>query len=227
MPLGLPGGQRVAPDLAGLLGHEEDRQPAVGVLGGRLHVLLPQRRDPDGDGRALGLGQQLERLAEPGALALGQGQREDPVVRERLAAQPAADQVDDLPGAAERLVVPDPVEPLDHLRSAGAEAEDRPALRHVVEAGRRLQDRARGARVDVEDRRPDLDRLGLGGQVAHQRGGVEAVRLRHPDPVQARLLEGGHLVGGLARVAGVHQLRRELHPSTVTEPLSRSQGVRS
>ena len=114
---------------------------------------------------------------------------------------------------AERLVVRHPVEALDHLRPARPEAEDRPALRHVVEAGRGLQDRAGGARVDVEDRRPDLDRLGLGGEVPHQRGGVEAVRLRHPQRVQPRLLERGHLVGRLPGVAGVHQLRGELHAS--------------
>ena len=37
----------------------------------------------------------------------------------------------------------------------------------------------------------DLDRLGLGGEVAHQRGGVEAVGLGHPDRVEPGLLERG------------------------------------
>ena len=86
--------------------------------------------------------------------------------------------------------------------------EDRPALADVVEPGRGLEDRARRARVDVEDRRPDLHRLGLGGEVPHQRGRVEPVGLRHPDRVQPRLLQGRDLVGGLAGVAGVHQLGR-------------------
>ncbi len=164
------------------------------------------------DGRS-GFVEQLERLAEPGALPLGQRQREDAVVPQRLAAQAAADQVDDLAGAAERLVVRHSVEALDHLRPARPEAEDRPALRDVVESGRGLQDRAGRARVDVEDRRPDLDRLGLGGEVPHQGGGVEAVGLRHPQRVQPRLLERDHLVGRLPGVAGVHQLRGELHAS--------------
>ena len=95
--------------------------------------------------------------------------------------------------------------------------------------------------VDVEDRRADLDRLGLRGEVAHERGGVEAVGLGDPDGVEPGLLERGDLVGGVARVAVVHQGEGELHRprsrvrvspggpaagdrSTVTESLSRWQG---
>ena len=99
----------------------------------------------------------------------------------------------------------------------------------VVEPGRGLQQRARGAGVDVEDRRADLDRLGLGGEVAHQRGGVEAVGLGHPDGVEPGLLERRDLVGRLARVAGVHQLGRELHAADcdrTTVTVARSAGQR-
>ena len=67
------------------------------------------------------------------------------------------------------------------------------------------------ARVDVEDAGADLDGLGLRGEVAHQRGGVEAVGLGDPDRVQARLLEPGDLVGRLTRVPGVDEGHGELH----------------
>ena len=144
--------------------------------------------------------------------------------------RPAADDVDDLAGAAQRLVVGHAVEALDHLGPGGAEADHRAAAGDVVEAGRGLQQGARRAGVDVEDAGADLDGLGLRGEVAHQRRGVEAVRLGDPDRVEARLLQPGHLVGGLAGVPGVDERHRELHGScrwdatTVTESLSRWQG---
>ena len=138
--------------------------------------------------------------------------------------RPGADQPDDLAGPAERLVVGHPVEPLDHLRPGGAEAEDRPAGGHVVQPGGGLQDRSRRAREDVEDARGDLEPLGLRGQVAHQRGRVEAVGLGDPDHVEAGLLELGHLVCGVARVAGVLEGVGELHRLIVTVLLSRLQG---
>ena len=63
-------GERVAPDQVGPLGVEEDRQPAVGDLGGLLDVLGAERRDVDRDGVALGVGEDLQRLAEAGARAV-------------------------------------------------------------------------------------------------------------------------------------------------------------
>ena len=62
---------------------------------------------------------------------------------QRLALQAAADDVDDLGGARQRLAVGHAVEALDDLRPADAEAEDRAPLADVVEAGGGLQQRAR------------------------------------------------------------------------------------
>ena len=97
--------------------------------------------------------------------------------------------------------------------SGRPEAQHGPAARHVVEARHRLEDGARRARVDVEDARPDLHPLGLRREVAHQRRRVEAVGLGDPDHVEPGSLQRGHLVGRLARVAGVHQRHRQLHAS--------------
>ena len=91
------------------------------------------------------MGEQLERLAEAEALSSAQRELEDAVVGERLAAHAAPDEVDDLAGAAERLVVGDAVEALDHLRAGRAEAEDRAAAADVVEAGGGLEQRARAS----------------------------------------------------------------------------------
>ena len=87
------------------------------------------------------------------------------------------------------------VEALDHLGARGAQAQDGAAAADVVEAGCRLQQGTRRAGEDVEDGGADLDRLGLGGQVAHQRGGVEAVGLGHPDRVEPGPLQRDDLVG--------------------------------
>ena len=119
--------------------------------------------------------------------------------------------LDDLAGAAQRAGVGDAVEALDDLRPRSAQAQHRAPGRDVVETGDRLQQRPGGAREDVEDARADLDLLGLRSQVAHQRGGVEAVGLGHPHEVEARALEVDDLVGRGARVAVVHEHGRELH----------------
>ena len=149
-------------------------------------------------------------------------------MREGLAAQPAADQSTISRVRPSGLSYGHPVEPLDHLRAAAPRPRTR-GPRHVVQARRGLQDRARGARVDIEDARADLD-VGLRGQVAHQRGGVEAVRLGHPDPVQARPARGrrpGRRPPGGCRSTSAASRAAPLPATTVTVPLSRSQGVSS
>ena len=70
----------------------------------------------------------------------------------------------------------------------------------------------------------DLQGLGLGGEVAHERGGVVAVGLGDPGDVEAGLLEGGDGVGRVARVAVVLDRSGEEHGPIVTVELSRSQG---
>ena len=159
--------------------------------------LSPSEATQIGIGVALGVDEDLQRLAEAEALVLRQRDVEDAVDCQRLALEARSRTIRMTSRVRpERLVVGQPVEPLDHLRPGGAETEHRPAAGDVVEAGRGLQDRAGGAREDVEDAGGDLEPLGLGGQVAHQRGRVEAVGLGHPDHVEPGLLELGDLVGG-------------------------------
>ena len=138
-----------------LLGREEERQPAVGVLRGALDVLLrraPRRRS--GPPARSGLVSIFSGLPRPVPWPAGSGRWKIlPSCSSALAAQRHPDDVDDLAGAAQRLVVGQAVPALDDLRAGGAEAEDRAAAADVVEAGRGLRERAGRARVDVEDRR--------------------------------------------------------------------------
>ena len=123
------------------LGQEEQRQPPVGDLGGERHVLLAEGGDVDRDGGADGPADDLEGLAEPGPLLLGQGQVVvRPVVGERRLTGPhlAAD-VDDLAGAPDGLVVGDAVEALDHLGARRAEAEHGRARGAAAAAAARAQ----------------------------------------------------------------------------------------
>ena len=142
---------------------------------------------------------ELQRLAEAGALPLGQRDLvARPVVLDALAAPHLAADVDDLAGAAERLVVGDAVEALDHLRARRAEAEDAAAVGQGVDAGGGHGDQRRRAGVDRQDARRDLDVLGAGREVAHDADGVEAVGLGDPDHVEAGLLELDDLVDAAA-----------------------------
>ena len=94
----------------------------------------------------------LSGLPRPRPWSGGQRDVEDARVRlQRLALEAGADDPDHLAGAAQRLVVGHPVEALDDLRPGGAEAEHGAAAGDVVEAGGGLEDRAGGAREDVED----------------------------------------------------------------------------
>ena len=215
----------------GALGQVEEREPAVGHLGRERDVLLAQRRDVDGDVRALRMGDDLERLAEPGAL-LGRerhlvgGTR----VRERrLAAHTTAADVDDFARRRDRSVVGDAVEPLDDLRTRCAEAEDEAPVGELVEAGRGHGEQRGRARVDREDAGGELDGLGLRREVAEQADRVEPVRLRDPDQVETRRLEVVDLAHRLLDVSCVRQRRRKLHEieHTVSPLAMRSQEDRS
>ena len=134
----------------------------------------------------------------------------------RLAAPDLAADLDDLPGAGERLVVRHAVEALDHLRARRAEAEDRPAARQRVEPGRGHRDERRRAAVERQDAGADLDPLGVGGEVAHERDGVEAVGLGDPHDVEARLLQRDHRLDLSDRVVAVLELGGELHALSLT-----------
>ena len=222
--LGQAGVEVGAPHLLRLLGQEEQRHPAVGDLGGHLDVLRAERRDPDRDPGPHGVGDDLERLAQPGAL-LGRAAAacSAPVVGEAVLAGPhlAAD-LDDLPGAAERLVVRDAVPALDHLRARRAEAELAAAVGEGVDARRRHGEERGRPGVDRQDARRDLHGLGAGGEVAHEARRVEAVGLGHPDEVEPSLLQLGDLVGRLLEPTGVAELHADLHRGLRAELTVRS-----
>ena len=108
----------------------EDRDPAVGDLGGLGDVLGPLRAEPDRDVGAQRVHDRLERLAEADRALAGERQR---VVRagvgdRALASQHLADDVDDLAGAGQRLAERRAVPALDHLRPAHSHAQDDPAV---------------------------------------------------------------------------------------------------
>ena len=178
-------------------------------------TLRPIRlRPPDRDVGAHRVVDDLERLAEPGALTCGKRHLHRlAVVLELLLALPDhAAGLDVLLDAHHRLLVGHAVEAFDDLGSRGAEAEDEPAVADVVAAGSRHRHQRRGAGVDVEDAGADLDPVGLGRQVADLADGVEAVRLGDPDHVEAGLLELDHdLVDRLLELTGVVDRHRELH----------------
>ena len=210
--LGLPRGQGGAPHVRGLLRHVEDRLPGVGDLGGQLDVLRADRGDHDGDALAHRVVDELEGLAEAGALPLGQRQLVVlAVVLDALAPPHLAADVDDLAGAAERRGVGHAVEALDDLRPGRADAEREPPAGDVVQARGGLRERGRRAGVDVEDAGGDLQPLGLGGDVAHLAHRVEAVRLRDVDDVEAGLLVVGQLLDGLLETSGVAERHPDAH----------------
>ena len=145
MPPGGTRGERVAPDVPGLLGGEQEGEPPVGVLRGALDVPTAECRHEDRHRGALGPVHQLQRLAEAGALSVGQREVEDrAVVLEAFAAQRRPDDVDDLAGPGQWPVEGDAVPALHHLRTRGAQAEDRPATADVVQTRRGLREGAGG-----------------------------------------------------------------------------------
>ena len=174
---------RAGSELAHVLGGEEGGQPAVGDLAGELCVLGPDRRDVDRDPLLHRRDRELQRLARP------VGEREGvqlAVELELLARQRLAHDGDvlaralELPG--ERLAVP----ALRHLRPGGPDAQQHPPAGDVVES-RRGHGRHRGSPAgDLEDRRAELDPLGVGRQPRQHGGGVRAVGLGGPDRVKAR-----------------------------------------
>ena len=202
------GRQRGAPDRAGLLRVEEDRLPALGELRGHLDVLRAERGQHDRDPVADRVVDQLERLAQAGALV---GRQRDRVVAalvgQPLAAPDRTADLDDLPGPADRGVVRHAVPALDDLRPGRAEAEDEPPVGHVVQARGGHRGQRRGAGVQLQDARGDIDPLGLGRDVAELADRVEAVGLGHEHDVQPGLLEVGelgHRLGEPARVVKTH-----------------------
>jgi hypothetical protein len=148
--------------------------------------------------------QDLERFAQPGSLLRRQWQREDSAgVGELLSPPHHPTDLDDLSRPLDRSVVRHTVPALDDLRTGGAEAEDRPTVAQLVQAGDGLCYQGGRPRVDRKDARAELESARAGGQVAQPRRGVVAIRLRHPHHVQAGLLQPHHAVDALREPVAV------------------------
>ena len=116
------------------------------------------------------------------------------VVDDLLALHRHPADVDVVADARHRLLVGHAVEPLDDLRARGTQPEDEATVGDEVETRCGLRHAGGGAREHVEDRRADLDRVGLRREVADLGHGVEAVGLGHPHDVEAGLFQLDHLV---------------------------------
>ncbi len=207
----------IAPHLGRSLGYEQGWQPTVGELGCQLDILGAERCQQDRDVRSRRVGDDLERLAEAGALGLGKRKLVVlAIVGQLLFAGPdlAAD-LNDLAGAAERRVVGNTVPPLDDLRPRRTETEDATAATQHVDTDRCHGQQGRRPAVDRQDARRDLDPGGDGGQVAHHRWGVHAIGLGDPNQVDSRLFVFDDAFGHCLDVTGVVQGHAQLHETTL------------
>ena len=222
VPLGHPLGHWGAPHLPRLLGQVKERLPAFGQLGGERHVLRANRGDHDRDALAHRVVDQLERLAEAGALIRGERELIVPaVVAEPLPAPHHPADLDQLAGPADGGVVGHAVPALDHLRAGRAEAEGEPAVRDVVQPGRGHRGQCRGARIQLENAGGQLEPLGLGRDIAELAHRVVAVGLRHEHDAETGLLVVGQLRDCLSEAPGVVDRHPDAHApafrSTLTE----------
>ncbi|CPU49577.1 Uncharacterised protein [Mycobacteroides abscessus] len=224
--LGLTLGQGRAPHVIGLLGQEEDGLPAFGDLGGERDVLGAERRDQYRDAVAHRVVDQLQGLAEAGALLRGERHGEVLALElEALAAPHLATDLDGLAGAAQRCVVLDAVEPLDHLGARGADAEDEPAARDVVQAGRGHGQQSGGAGVQLEDARRELYGGGLGGEVSELACGVIRVSLGDERDIQTDFLQLSEFVDHFGESAGVAQRGSNAHAATLPDQVVEREGA--
>ncbi len=190
--------QRAAPHVGRLFRDVEGRLPAVGELGGERDVPRADGRDRDRDALPERVVDQLQRLAQAGALAGRQGHGVvPPGIGQRLTPPDLAADLDRLPGPADRRVEGNAMEALDDLGSRGADAELEASVGQVVQAGRGHRQQRRGTRVQLQDPGRDVRLRGPGGHVTETADRVEAVQLGHGDQLDAGLLVVGQLGGGL------------------------------
>jgi hypothetical protein len=82
-----------------------------------------------------------------------------------------------------------------------------------------------GVRVDREHARPELDRAGLGRQIAELTDRVVGIRLGHQHDVSADLLQLDDVIHGFLEAAGVVQRKSDSHfefiaPNRLVDSLS-------
>ena len=206
-------------------------QPAVGDLAGQLQVLRADRGQVDRDVLAERVEDQLAAPCpgRPAAAACSARRRSSTVSR----AQRHPDDLDVLPGAAQRLVEPHAVPALGDLRAGHAQAEPEPAAGERVEGGRGHRGHRRGAGRDLHDRAADVDPLGLRGDPGQQRGASPSRTPRPPRPPRSRAGRPPGPARGVGRVVAgpsVPEIESEPHDVRVASaPGDRRQrpGVRA
>src|SRR5215218_1042682 len=164
----------------------EDRDPAVGDLGGDLHRLASDRTEEDRDGVPNRMEVELESLA----LAARERQVEvlAVVLQALLARHDLAHDLHVLARAAPWLCVRDAVPTLGDLRAGWPEAEHESPTRKRID--RAPSHRGCGGRAGghLHDRCTKLDRLGLGREPRQDAHHVGAVRLGGPHGIESRAL---------------------------------------
>ncbi len=212
---GRPGGQLVA-EPAGVLGREQEPEPAVGQLPGQGQVLRSHGRQVDGQPR-LGRGDgQLEGLAG----AVGQRQLQGlALVGDPPALQGHPDHGHVVAGPGQGAGEPLPVPALGHLGPGQAEAEPEPPPRQLVEGGRGHGRHGRAPGRDLEHPRPQVDGAGLGGQPGQHGGRVRPVGLGHPGRVVPEPLRLPHQLQLLGRGRPGPEVA-EHHPEAHQRPVT-------
>src|SRR4029077_16978496 len=161
-----------------LVDGEEDRDPAVGDLRGELDGLAADRAEVDGDLVADRVDVELERLALAGdSLPLGERQLEvlALLLEAAIAGDYLLDDLDVLARAPPGLLVGHAVPALGDLWARRTEAEDEAPPGEGVDRDPGHRGGGGLAGGDLEDRRAELDGLGLGGQIGEHADRVGAV----------------------------------------------------
>ena len=175
---------------------EEDRQPAVGDLGGQLHVLGADGRQVDGQvGPAVE--DALERLAQAGGVGALVGNLVVlAVVDQRLLArEDGAHDGDVFARLAQRLAVGLAVPAFHDLGAGEPQPQQHAAAGELVEGDGGHGRVGRRAGRHLHDGRAQVDALGLRADPGQRRDRIRAIGLGRPDRVEAqaiRLLDHRH-----------------------------------
>src|SRR4051794_3292165 len=209
------------PEVPDVLGREEDRDPAVGDLARELRVLRPDRREVDRDAVLHRRDRELQRLTRP----VRERKLERLAVElEPLAVERSAHDRDVLARALDLAGEALPGPALGHLRARRSDPEQHPPAAELVERrGGHRRHRGRAGR-HLEDRRADLDPLGLPGEPPEDRRRVRAVGLGGPDGVVAEALgleDDLELIGARQAETPVADVHAELHATRLSPPSHR------
>ena len=174
------------PELADVLGREQRRDPAVGDLGRQRRVLRPDRREVDRDPLLHRRDRELQRLAGP----VGQRQLERLAVVDSTRSRASAMRTTSTYSRVRWSCLPKrwPCQPSATCGPLEPMPEQHPPVGELVERRGGHRGHRRRAAGHLEDRRAELDPLGLPREPGEDRGGVGAVGLGGPHRVVAEPL---------------------------------------